>query len=152
LPTCPLGARLIVWALASRARPCRSCSWAPFTIRDRPPQSRPSPCSQERRCSRSLSARPCAEKASTPKLSGGQKQRVAIARALMMRPALVLADEPTGNLDRQTADQVLALLRDMNRADRTTFLISTHDPHVAAFCDRRITVVDGRLASEAELA
>ena len=87
----------------------------------------------------------------TPKLSGGQKQRVAIARALMMRPALVLADEPTGNLDRQTADQVLALLRDMNREDRTTFLISTHDPHVAAFCDRRITVVDGRLASESEL-
>jgi lipoprotein-releasing system ATP-binding protein len=88
----------------------------------------------------------------TPKLSGGQKQRVAIARALMMRPALVLADEPTGNLDRQTADQVLRLLREMNRADRTTFLISTHDPHVAAFCDRQITVVDGRLASEAELA
>jgi lipoprotein-releasing system ATP-binding protein len=88
----------------------------------------------------------------TPKLSGGQKQRVAIARALMMRPALVLADEPTGNLDRKAADQVLRLLRDMNRAERTTFLISTHDPHVAAFCDRRITVVDGRLASEAELA
>lgn len=86
----------------------------------------------------------------TPKLSGGQKQRVAIARALMNRPALVLADEPTGNLDRQTADQVLALLRDMNRADKTTFLISTHDPHVAAFCDRRITVVDGQLAAEAE--
>lgn len=86
----------------------------------------------------------------TPKLSGGQKQRVAIARALMNHPALVLADEPTGNLDRQTADQVLALLRDMNRTDKTTFLISTHDPHVAAFCDRRITVVDGQLASEGE--
>ena len=87
----------------------------------------------------------------TPKLSGGQKQRVAIARALMNHPALVLADEPTGNLDRQTADQVLALLRDMNRTDKTTFLISTHDPHVAAFCDRRITVVDGQLATEGEL-
>ena len=86
----------------------------------------------------------------TPKLSGGQKQRVAIARALMNHPALVLADEPTGNLDRQTADQVLALLRDMNRTDKTTFLISTHDPHVAAFCDRRITVVDGQLATEGE--
>ena len=81
----------------------------------------------------------------TPKLSGGQKQRVAIARALMNRPALVLADEPTGNLDRETADQVLALLRDMNREDQTTFLISTHDPHVAAFCDRKIVVVDGKL-------
>ncbi len=86
----------------------------------------------------------------TPKLSGGQKQRVAIARALMNHPALVLADEPTGNLDRQTADQVLALLRDMNRTDKTTFLISTHDPHVAAFCDRRITVVDGQLSTEGE--
>jgi lipoprotein-releasing system ATP-binding protein len=63
----------------------------------------------------------------------------------MNRPALVLADEPTGNLDRETADQVLALLRDMNREDQTTFLISTHDPHVAAFCDRKIVVVDGKL-------
>jgi len=87
----------------------------------------------------------------TPKLSGGQKQRVAIARALMNHPALVLADEPTGNLDRETADQVLGLLRDMNRTEKTTFLISTHDPHVAAFCDRRITVIDGRFATEAEL-
>jgi lipoprotein-releasing system ATP-binding protein len=87
----------------------------------------------------------------TPKLSGGQKQRVAIARALMNHPALVLADEPTGNLDRETADQVLGLLRDMNRTEKTTFLISTHDPHVAQFCDRRITVVDGRFATEADL-
>ncbi|MDZ4739029.1 MAG: ABC transporter ATP-binding protein [Alphaproteobacteria bacterium] len=88
----------------------------------------------------------------TPKLSGGQKQRVAIARALMNRPALVLADEPTGNLDRQTADQVLALLRDMNREDQTTFLISTHDQHVAAVCDRKMLVVDGRLQPAAEPA
>jgi lipoprotein-releasing system ATP-binding protein len=87
----------------------------------------------------------------TPKLSGGQKQRVAIARALMNHPALVLADEPTGNLDRETADQVLGLLREMNRTEKTTFLISTHDPHVAAFCDRRISVIDGRFATEAEL-
>lgn len=87
----------------------------------------------------------------TPKLSGGQKQRVAIARALMNHPALVLADEPTGNLDRETADQVLGLLREMNRTEKTTFLISTHDPHVAAFCDRRITMIDGRFATEAEL-
>jgi len=63
----------------------------------------------------------------------------------------VLADEPTGNLDRETANQVLALLREMNRTEKTTFLISTHDPHVAAFCDRRITVIDGRFATEAEL-
>jgi lipoprotein-releasing system ATP-binding protein len=84
----------------------------------------------------------------TPKLSGGQKQRVAIARALMNHPELVLADEPTGNLDRQTADQVLALLRDMNRVEQTTFLISTHDPHVAAFCDRKIEVIDGNLTGQ----
>lgn len=87
-----------------------------------------------------------------PKLSGGQKQRVAIARALMNEPSLVLADEPTGNLDRQAADEVLELLRDMNRAGQTTFLVSTHDPRVAAFCDRRITVIDGRLENETNLA
>jgi lipoprotein-releasing system ATP-binding protein len=85
----------------------------------------------------------------TPKLSGGQKQRVAIARALMNHPELVLADEPTGNLDRESADQVLALLREMNRTERTTFLISTHDPHVAAFCERKIEVVDGKLTGQA---
>jgi lipoprotein-releasing system ATP-binding protein len=84
----------------------------------------------------------------TPKLSGGQKQRVAIARALMNHPELVLADEPTGNLDRETADQVLALLREMNRTERTTFLISTHDPHVAAFCSRKIEVIDGNLTGK----
>jgi lipoprotein-releasing system ATP-binding protein len=84
----------------------------------------------------------------TPKLSGGQKQRVAIARALMNHPELVLADEPTGNLDRETADQVLALLREMNRVERTTFLISTHDAHVAAFCDRKLEVVDGNLTGQ----
>jgi len=81
------------------------------------------------------------------KLSGGQKQRVAIARALMMNPALVLADEPTGNLDRENADQVMNLLAKINAESSTTFLISTHDPDIARRCHRRITVVDGRLAS-----
>ncbi len=80
------------------------------------------------------------------KLSGGQKQRVAIARALMMNPALVLADEPTGNLDRENAEQVMALLARINAESGTTFLISTHDPDIAARCHRRLTVVDGRLA------
>ena len=79
-------------------------------------------------------------------LSGGQKQRVAIARALMNRPQLVLADEPTGNLDRESSSQVLALLREMNAELKTTFLISTHDENVAAFCDKRIHIVDGRVA------
>lgn len=79
------------------------------------------------------------------KLSGGQKQRVAIARALMNQPELVLADEPTGNLDRESADQVVALLREINAEDRTTFLISTHDEKIAASCDRGIYMDDGRL-------
>ena len=80
------------------------------------------------------------------KLSGGQKQRVAIARALMMNPALVLADEPTGNLDRENAEHVMALLARINAESGTTFLISTHDPDIAARCHRRLTVIDGRLA------
>lgn len=83
------------------------------------------------------------------RLSGGQKQRVAIARALMNRPELVLADEPTGNLDRESAAQVMELVREINREERTTFLISTHDPEIAARCDRRIHVLDGKVVSEA---
>ncbi len=79
------------------------------------------------------------------RLSGGQKQRVAIARALMNKPDLVLADEPTGSLDRVAADQVLDLMREVNLEDKATFLICTHDEHVAARCGRRITLKDGRV-------
>ncbi len=79
------------------------------------------------------------------RLSGGQKQRVAIARALINRPELVLADEPTGSLDRAAADQVLALMREINREDGTTFLICTHDEQVASRCTRRITLRDGHV-------
>jgi ABC-type antimicrobial peptide transport system, ATPase component len=83
-----------------------------------------------------------------PELSGGMQQRVAIARALMMRPALVLADEPTGNLDTQTADEIFVLLRQFNRNLATSFLIVTHDPRLAARCDRIIELVDGRIARD----
>lgn len=80
-------------------------------------------------------------------LSGGQQQRVAIARALAMNPPLVLADEPTGNLDTRTANEVFELLRRFNAEHRVAFLIVTHDPRLAARCDRRIELVDGRVVS-----
>ncbi len=78
-------------------------------------------------------------------LSGGQKQRVAVARALMNSPELVLADEPTGNLDRASASQVMELIGQINRDEGTTFLISTHDEKIAATCRRQIVVGDGQV-------
>ena len=81
-------------------------------------------------------------------LSGGQQQRVAVARALAMRPPLVLADEPTGNLDTKAADGVFEVLRAVNRASATAFLIVTHDPRLAARCDRIIELVDGRIVAD----
>jgi lipoprotein-releasing system ATP-binding protein len=77
------------------------------------------------------------------RLSGGQKQRVAIARALMNQPALVLADEPTGNLDRENADQAFELMTEIQRETGTTFLLSTHDRELAERCERRIYIRGG---------
>ena len=79
-------------------------------------------------------------------MSGGQQQRVAIARALAMRPDLVLADEPTGNLDTKSADAVFDLMRRVNRESGTSFLLVTHNMDLAHRCDRIIQVVDGRIA------
>ena len=81
-------------------------------------------------------------------LSGGMQQRVAIARALVMDPPLVLADEPTGNLDTASSDEVFGLLRRMHAERGTAFIVVTHDPRLAARCDRTMTLVDGALVRQ----
>ncbi|KJV40167.1 ABC transporter ATP-binding protein [Acinetobacter brisouii] len=81
-------------------------------------------------------------------LSGGQQQRVAIARALITEPALLLADEPTGNLDTQTAAEVFELFRKVHRERDCAVLLVTHDPRLSATCDRTINLVDGNIKSD----
>jgi putative ABC transport system ATP-binding protein len=78
-------------------------------------------------------------------LSGGQQQRVAIARALVTRPALLIADEPTGNLDSANGTQVLELIERLRQELRLTVVVATHDPNVAARADRHLRMVDGLL-------
>ena len=81
-------------------------------------------------------------------LSGGQQQRVAVARAMVSNPSLILADEPTANLDSQTGEGLLHMMRTMNISRRTTFIFSTHDPMVISYANRVITLRDGMLATD----
>ena len=79
-------------------------------------------------------------------LSGGQNQRVAIARALVNKPGIVIGDEPTGNLDSKASENIYELLRKLNHEHNQTFILVTHDEHMAAKTDRIIRLVDGRVA------
>ena len=79
-------------------------------------------------------------------LSGGEQQRVGIARAIIAKPPIVLADEPTGNLDTKTSDEVMQLLTELFREEKTTFVVVTHDPEMRRYMDRTICLRDGRLS------
>ena len=92
-------------------------------------------------------------KSSLPdKLSGGQRQRVALARALVVDPKLVIADEPTANLDSENSRMVIDLMREMNRARQVTFVFTTHDPRLLEHVDRKILLRDGRIESDEVMA
>jgi putative ABC transport system ATP-binding protein len=81
-------------------------------------------------------------------MSGGQQQRVAVARAIVSRPALVLADEPTANLDSKSSDSLMRLFTELNRAHNTTFIMATHDERVMAYARRRVHMLDGRIVED----
>jgi putative ABC transport system ATP-binding protein len=82
-------------------------------------------------------------------LSGGQQQRVAVARALVSNPAIILADEPTANLDSKTSDGLLEMMAELNQESHTTFIVATHDPQVIEFTKRKILIKDGKVAQDA---
>jgi putative ABC transport system ATP-binding protein len=92
------------------------------------------------------------ERSLPSRMSGGEQQRVAIARALINTPHLLLADEPTGNLDSQSAAEVLDLLTRLRRENQMTVIIATHDPQIAAHCDRLIRLRDGAVIDDIEIA
>ena len=83
-------------------------------------------------------------------MSGGQQQRVAVARAIVSRPALVLADEPTANLDSKTSDELMELFRELNDHHKTTFIIATHDKRVMSYAKRLVRMLDGRIVDDTE--
>ena len=85
-------------------------------------------------------------------LSGGQRQRVTIARALANQPAIIWADEPTGNLDSQSAEDILTLMRTLNREQGQTFVIVTHDRHIGDLCDRIVRMQDGQIIDQGQAA
>jgi ABC-type antimicrobial peptide transport system, ATPase component len=85
-------------------------------------------------------------------LSGGQRQRVAIARAFVINPGIVLADEPTANLDTETGNRIVEIMKHMNEVMHTTFLIATHDPRLLEYIDRRVYLVDGKISRTEERA
>ncbi len=85
---------------------------------------------------------------SPTQLSGGEQQRVAVARSLATQPAIVIMDEPTGNLDKRNGENMLQMIRELRPATGTTFIIATHDPNVAAAADRSIRIIDGLVAPE----
>ena len=85
-------------------------------------------------------------------LSGGQQQRVGIARALVKEPSILLADEPTGNLDSQSSEEVVGILQDLNRREGLTVIIVTHEPDIAAATRRTITMLDGRVTDDRKSA
>ena len=89
------------------------------------------------------------ERHTPSELSGGQQQRVAIARAIVTQPAVVLADEPTGNLDTQRSHEIMGLLVALNRDHGITVLMVTHEPDMAAYAHRMVHFIDGRIASDA---
>src|SRR5206468_11125585 len=91
------------------------------------------------------------EDSSTARLSGGEQQRIAIARALIFAPELLLADEPTGNLDSSTTEEIMQLLVDIRDERGMTLIVASHDPAVAARCERMVSLRDGRVTDDIDL-
>lgn len=81
-------------------------------------------------------------------MSGGQQQRVGIARAFVTKPEVVFADEPTGNLDTKTTAQIMGMITEMARENQQTIVLVTHDPHMASYADRIITLIDGEIVRD----